>query len=135
MCFFGNARDYLNIQLLDWIDGAGALGGRCSGFDGRTRQVKVLQVGGIVGRPLASRRFFLGRRPCFPASLLWRLSPRFFGFSSLRSTGEQIFKIVLWRESQCGMASTNVGLARRSMVVARWRLGSMVATLAPSRAA
>jgi len=63
MCFFGNARDYLNIQLLDWIDGAGALGGRCSGFGGRTRQVKVLQVGGIVGRPLASRRFFLGRRP------------------------------------------------------------------------
>jgi hypothetical protein len=54
---------YLNIQLLDWIDGAGALGGRCSGFDGRTRQVKVLQVGGIVGRPLASRRFLLGRRP------------------------------------------------------------------------
>jgi hypothetical protein len=80
---------YLNIQLLDWIDGAGALGGRCSGFDGRTRQVKVLQVGGIVGRPLASRRFFFGRRPCFPASLLWRLSPRFFGFSSLRSTGEK----------------------------------------------
>ena len=62
MCPFSNVRDHLNIQLLYWIDGAGALGGRCSGFDGLNRQVKVLQVGGIVGRPLASRRFFLGRR-------------------------------------------------------------------------
>ncbi|MFZ1149557.1 MAG: hypothetical protein WAR76_07455 [Xanthobacteraceae bacterium] len=58
MCFFGNARDYLNIQLPDgltalrpWADDAKAL-----------TDVLVKSKffrGGIVGRLLASRRFFL----------------------------------------------------------------------------
>ncbi len=59
MCFFGNARDYLNIQLPDgltalrpWADDAKAL------TDVLVKS-KFFRWGGIVGRLLASRRFFL----------------------------------------------------------------------------
>jgi hypothetical protein len=57
--FFWQRSGLFEYSASRWIDGAASLGGRCKGFDGRPRQVKVLQVGGIVGRLLASRRFFL----------------------------------------------------------------------------
>jgi len=59
--FFWQRSELFEYSASRWIDDAWPLGGRCQGFDvddGRTRQVKVLRVGGIVGKPITSRRFF-----------------------------------------------------------------------------
>lgn len=44
--FFWQRSGLFEYSASRWIDGAASLGGRCKGFDGRPRQVKVLQVGG-----------------------------------------------------------------------------------------